>query len=233
MTPAVAVRTSNLAVGDLRLNADETNPITGKLKNGSGLRPDVVEIQDADIGLPAVSAWSPLEVAVGEGEVSGGLVPLGSGGPPPLLCTPPPPFSARASSPVTVDANDFAFIELSLQGRKGVAHGPEAGHVPALASDVVELEDNRILLAAVSTSMRSQVLPDEGRCRLLPLGPCHGGLLPVPVAAPSEVQAKALAAPPLSPARMTIECGLRQLTATTTADAGGRARLLRIRLAVH
>lgn len=83
---------------------------------------------------------------------------------------------------VAIDADDFALLDLRSHGLGAEAVVHQRLDVSALFFDMVELEDPRVVLAAVDTRVGSQVLLDELSCDRAATLPCSPRLLQVQLA---------------------------------------------------
>ena len=114
-------------------------------------------------------------------------------------------------------ADDLAVRELALDARDRLTFGDKDSHVRLLGSDVVELQDDDVGLAAVSTRSRRQVIEHVGP-RRSPVSPLRRVyLLMMESAARAEVRAEALAAPMLAAIAESVEAVEREGLAAFSA----------------
>jgi hypothetical protein len=100
--------------------------------------------------------------------------------------------------------------DLALDARNRLAFGDKDSNVSFLGSDVVELQDDDVGLAAVSTQSRRQVVEHVG-LRRPPVSPLRlSYLLKMERAARTEVLAKALATPMLTAIAESVEAVERE-----------------------
>jgi hypothetical protein len=212
-TAPVAVGAADQAALNLLSEAGEADLSVGELHDGPRLRPDVIEVQDADVRLAAVDASGYGQYLQGEPHVT-------------RLCDGPPsnrrevrrgaaPTAApRGPAAMAVGAHDLAAGDLGLENGEQHAAPHQGRDLGALRAQMVELQDDRIRLAAVDARARAKECEHEGlrffhaRCleRVVPTA-VTGPLLGV-------VGLEAVATPPLKAGSMTVE---RALTAQSGA----------------
>ena len=64
------------------------------------------------------------------------------------------PAALGGDPPVAIRAANLAPFDLGVEGREAVSEPREARDVPALRSNVIEIEDKRIVLVAVDAQLR-------------------------------------------------------------------------------
>jgi hypothetical protein len=147
--PAMTVGAPNFALVDLRLEVRE-----GMFEVGEGnhpfpsLRPDVVELQDQDVRLPAIEARRVAEVVQQETEVSPLKRPVSRNAS--LEIHAPRSTGAHVGAPaMAARADDLAACDLGLDSCEGVPLMYEVGDPGSLLPDVVELQHEGVRQPAV------------------------------------------------------------------------------------
>ena len=119
---------------------------------------------------------------------------------------------------MAVGTHNVATLDLSFQAANGQTLRSQPADIPSLLSEVIELEDDDVRLAALHTWVRCQVLDEKGFGLFLTAcfrPPC---LIAVQLASLTEVLAKAIATPPLvAGGGMAVEARERQLEPTLAA----------------
>jgi hypothetical protein len=100
-------------------------------------------------------------------------------------------------APVAVRAHDLALLDLGDECRPPNTAAHERCDVGPLGPHVIELEDNRIRLAAVAARMRPQVLEDESLSLANPLRLQGVASLPMVISLLDVIRLETVAAPPL------------------------------------
>jgi hypothetical protein len=112
----VAVGAADQAAADLPSEAAEPDLAVGELHHGPCLAPDVIEVQDADVGLAAVDASRCGQCREGEPHVS--LLRLGSPANRSEIRRDAAPSAApRGPAAVAIGAHDLAAGDLALEDR--------------------------------------------------------------------------------------------------------------------
>jgi hypothetical protein len=190
---------------DLPTKCRDTCPARRQLEDRAVLLADVVEVEHNQVGNTAIDALGSLQLLVRERNATL-LAPqprrrLGS----PVVGAAPPAGSLGGAATVAVDANHLAARELASQSRDRRAACNEGREVSALWAYVIELEHERISLAAFNTLTSDEVGDDERSGVFDPSLPRRARLSTVEVAAFSEVNAKAVTTPPLVPVAAPVE----------------------------
>ncbi len=153
----MTVDAADLALVHLSLEPSERDFVLCEPHDAAAFVAHVIEVQDADVPLAAVDATCDAQRGVGMQDVA----PLGLRSPTeftPLRVRSTPVRTASSATPVAVRAHHLALSELRGEARESHASEDETRDVISLLTDVVELADDRIVLAAVSTRMGQQVL---------------------------------------------------------------------------
>ena len=143
----MAVRAADHAAGDLLHQAVERGLPNHHVGDVRGLCPDVIEVEHDAVRLPTVDAARALQDPRDEGGVAStarahflGRRP--AGGRPPAMAA---------------DADHLAERDLFIEPPGGGAVMGELAHVGSFASDVIELENDRVGLTAVDARVRAEI----------------------------------------------------------------------------
>ena len=222
----------DLALLDFRFKSEQSNSVTRQGEHVSRLPSNVVEVEQAQFGAPAVNTWIAFQVAVGEGKVSRLHAVPGRRRLPPVGCCPSPVPPGRGTPSVAIDAHHLALRDLIPQQVQRCSFLGENRNPVSLRAQMVELEHDRIGLATVCAGMRGEVLLHERSGQGLAPAFRVAGLAPMKSAALPKVVAKAGFAPPLAPAWTATERRLGQVapalaatqSRTVRSGKGGRRR---------
>jgi hypothetical protein len=158
-----------------------------EIRDLRGLAPEMVEVQDGGVRLPAIRTTSAIEDRANVVGVAPAARACRS------RCT----ASACGAPAVTADANDLAEFDLRVEPGWGGAVVGELREVPALASHVVELQYDRVGLAAVDARVSQEMRQEMSFCAQPACGPCGAGLRSMKLAAVGEVRPRATTTPVL------------------------------------
>jgi hypothetical protein len=152
-TAAVAVRTSDLALGDLALERGDRVLAVSKLHNVIAFCPDMIEVQHDRIAFSAVHTSGALEVVDDELQVP---LPQGTAlaSRPPVGVNPPRACPQLSSAAMAIGAHEFAVGDLLDDLAQAVALSHEKAHLGSFWSNMIELEHERIGETAVSAAPR-------------------------------------------------------------------------------
>lgn len=222
----MAVRAANVALGDLDLQRRERAAAGRQLHHASPLDRSrtVVEVQRDERSAAAVEAARAIEMAESVKEVAGATGSLRLEVSSPVGHGAHPTCASRGPVAMAVHADDLATLGLGDDSIEPGAAADEVADVRALAVDVVELEDDEVRLAAVTTVVLGQVPADPGLGDLAPTPGAPRDLFAMRGAAGAGVCAEARAAPALEPPRRPPEAlfgEMRRAARATTDPTGG------------
>lgn len=214
----MAVGAADVAAVDLADQSGEAAALASEFGDVAAFSQYVVEVEHHKIGLAAVAALAGRERGPDHTHISLlGREQLRIRIDESIVETPGwRPLSCSAA--VAVHAGDLAVGDLRSDSPHRAAASYQSPDIPALAGEVVELEESYVGLPAVGAWVRRQVPLDV--CASVPptLSSCLPYLLTVPLAALTEVLSKARLAPVLAtPSGMAAEAfdGLHAATART------------------
>ncbi len=213
----MAIAAPDLAIRNLALERCQAAAATGQTDHIPALLTYVIELQHREPRFSAIdtsgSAQQIAEVghlaafATCEGWVSFETAGLES------------PGTSAYGGPysMTVDAHDFAIGDLALDVLERDAVRAEHAHVCPLYPDVIELQDQRVRHAAITTGMAGQMVLNE-RTSLSPAPSTRiMSLVAMELAAGLEVGSVTVAAPPLAPLGVAAEASERKLPVALSA----------------
>lgn len=147
----MAVGAPNLALGDFCDDPLQGGTRPGEVCDGCSFGSYVVEVERDDLSLAAVRAGARFEGPVYEANVATdrGLQAVQS--PPPVRIRAAPPRSPPGAVAMAVCADDFALLDLRPYPIQAVPGTDECRYVRLLVTEMVELENLEIALAAVCT----------------------------------------------------------------------------------
>ena len=215
--PPMTVRTADLALTDLSVDRGETAPVPAELCHRCALGPDVVELEDNGVSLSAIYARVPAQDIKDVREVPGDVrIRV-------WACRnvrrrgAPPPAAGGGPTAMAVCADDLTSGDLGVDGRHRRCAGDQLRDARGLLAEMIELEDDRIGLAAIDARVMTKMV--EHPCAQGSLSSQLGGvrLSTVCVASLAEVRGEARSAPPLQPVAVTVEAFDGELVAATTA----------------
>ena len=154
----MATRAANLALRDLGIDRSQATTEPREPGDLRSLCPNVIEVQDDRIALAAIHAAAPPEDRLEVSEVaSDRRVDVGAPRRLDRVAPPPPRASGRASA-VAVDADHLAPGDLLIDRNERGAGGDQRGDTRGLLRDVVELQHDRVALAAIDARVSAEVL---------------------------------------------------------------------------
>jgi hypothetical protein len=237
--PPMTVRTADLALTDLLVDRGEAAPVPGKLCHRCALGSDVVELEDDGVSLSAIYARVSTQDIEDVREVPCD-VPIRVRARRNVRCrSAPPPAADGGPTAMAVGADDLTPGDLGFDGLHRHGVGNQFGDARRLVADVVELEDDRIRLAAIDARVVTEVV--EHLCAQGSLSRQLGGvrLSSVRVASLAEVGGEAGPTPPLQSVAVSVEAfdgevvpapaAAPQLAGPPHAQASRRNRLSRSR----
>ena len=215
--PPMTVRTADLALADLFVDRGETAPMPGKLCHRCALGPDVVELEHDGVSLSAIDARVSAQDIEDVREVPRD-VRIRVRTRQDVRCRgAPPPAADGSPTAMAIRADDLTSGDLGVDGpRRGCARD-QLRDARRLRAEVIELEDDRVGLAAIDAGVLTKMveyLRAQGS-----LSRQLGGvrLSSVCVASLAEVRGEAGPAPPLQAVPVPIEALDRQVMPATAA----------------
>lgn len=216
---SMAVRAADLALADLGVDRGDAASVPRELRHGCALWPDVVELENHRIALPAIGARAPAEHVQYVSHVPRGVRIHVRPSRRARCRIAPPPASTCGPPAVAVRADDLATCDLGVDRRPRRPVGDQLRDAGHLLPDVVELQHDGITLAAVDARRVAKVVEHVLAQGLHPHDLGSVRLLAVQVAPRSEVRGEARSAPPLSTLAKPVEALRRELVATSPATA--------------
>lgn len=206
----MAVHTAHLAARHLGVEPRQADVPARQLHHAVRLRAEMVELEDAGIPLTTVDA---ARCDKGGDDVTDvALLSLGSPRTDrPVEIEPPPSGPRRGASAMAARAHDVAALELQPQHPSFHAASDERGDFGPLRTDVVELEDDRIVLPTISARTAAQMFKNELLGLLYPLRLERVVPASVSRSAFRVVPLEARATPPLACIGEPVELGRRSV----------------------
>jgi len=224
----MTIGAANLAHRDLGLEQVEATAPSGKLGHVRSLETHMVELQHSESGVTTVGAAGTCEDIADVGHVAPlarserwGLLDA-DGFESPATATDGCPY------PVTVDTHDFTTGNLAFDAVKREPVSGEHGHRCVLHADVIELQDEGIRYTAIGAGVRVEMRVDKRASLTSASTAGVMGLIPMQLAACSEVLAVAVATPPLTALGVPVEAGQRQISVAPPAVPMPQLELLRV-----
>ena len=142
-TSAMAIRAANFTLRDLAREGSDRMLLEHQLHDTLALTSDVIELEHDEVVFPTVGATGLFEYSEEVFEVAPPKV-AGFVGDPTLRGKPPRLSPSSSSAPMTIDADQLALGDLSLNARQRVPVRHKSSHIRSLGPHVIELEDNRV-----------------------------------------------------------------------------------------
>ena len=156
--PPMAVRAADLALANLLVDRGKTAAVPRESRDRRALGADVIELEDDRIAFLAVDARISAQDVEQVGDVPCDVrirvwpcrsIRHGAAS---------PPTADRGSSPMTVRADDLAPRDLRIDGLHRRPIREQLRDARRLLADVIELQDDRVALAAVDARGSAKVV---------------------------------------------------------------------------
>lgn len=213
----MTVRAADLAFADLPVDRGETACVPSELCYECVLGSDVVELQDDGIPLSAVDARVLAKDLEDMSEVPRDVRTSVRARRDGRRCRAPPPTPDGGPAAMAVCAHDLAPGDLGIDGFRRRRVGDQVGDVRRLLPDMIELQDDRVALAAVGARPSAKVSENVLAHRLRARDLCGVRLATMQISARSEVGGEAGPAPPLQAVAVPIEALDRQVLPAAAA----------------
>ena len=203
--PPMTVRTADLALADLFVDRGETAPMPGKLCHRCALGPDVVELEDDGVSLSAIHARVAAQDIEYVREVPRDVRIRVRTRRNVRCCGAPPPAADGGPTAMAVRADDLTSGDLGVDGPRRRCAGDQLRDARRLLTEVIELEDDRIGLAAIDARVMTEMVEYLGAQGSLSRQLGGVRLSSVCVASLAEVGCEAGPTPPLQPIAVPVE----------------------------
>ena len=209
--PPMAVRTADFALADLFVDRGETAPVPGKLCHRCAFGPDVVELEDDGVSLSAIYARVSAQDIEEVREVPRYVRVRVWARRNVRLRSAAPPAADGGPTAMAVRANDLTSGDLGVDGPHRRCAGDQLRDARRLLAEVIELEDDRIGLAAIDARVMTEMVEHLGAQGSLSRQLGGVRLSSVCVASVAEVGGEAGPTPPLQPVAVPVEAFDREV----------------------
>jgi hypothetical protein len=213
----MAAGTPDLALRDLRVDGSQARPRPCEARDILALDPDMVELQDEWVALATVSAAVPrehcFEMQKVASDLRGPMRALYQ-----LVAVRATPWTSPGGpSTMAVGANHFTLRDLRIDDGERRRCADQRCYRRGLASEVVELQNDRIVLATIHARVLAQEIQDVRSQPALTRLLGRLRLIAMELPARSEVRSEARPAPPLEPFPEAVEELHGQIVTTAAA----------------